>query len=105
MLLISLSRQTFNAYLVFFGFWCVLAGYLIFRSTFVPRILGVLLLADGIGWMLFLWPPLATWVYTAIVVVSASAEIPLLLWFLIFGVNSERWAQQAGARRVVAVAA
>ncbi len=90
---------------MFFGLWCVLAGYLIFRSTFVPRVLGVLLFADGVGWMLFLWPPLATSVYTAIVVVSASAEIPLLLWFLIFGVNSERWAHQAGAPRVVAVAA
>ena len=105
MLLINLSHQTFNTYLVFFGFWCVLAGYLITRSTFVPRILGVLLIADGVGWMLFLWPPLATSIYTLITIVSASAEIPLLLWFLIFGVNSVRWSQQAATPQLLDAAA
>jgi hypothetical protein len=88
---IGLSSQAFNLYLVFFGLWCVLTGYLIFRSTFLPRLLGVLLIADGIGWMLFLWQPLATAVYPAIAVVAGLAEIPLLLWFLVFGVNEERW--------------
>jgi hypothetical protein len=46
---VNLSHQTFNVYLIFFGFWCVLAGYLIFKSTFMPRILGVLLVLDGLG--------------------------------------------------------
>jgi hypothetical protein len=54
---INLSRQAFDVYLIFFGFWCVLTGYLIFKSTFLPRILGVLLALDGLGWMTYLWPP------------------------------------------------
>src|SRR5258708_24181155 len=55
----KLNQYAFNIDLFFFGLWCVLTGYLIFKSTFLPRILGVLLAVDGLGWMLYLYPPLA----------------------------------------------
>lgn len=97
MSLITLSSQAFDLYLAFFGLWCALTGYLIFRSTFLPRLLGVLLMADGIGWMLFLWAPLATAVYPAIAVMGGLAEFPLLFWFLIYGVNEGRWQAMAHA--------
>jgi hypothetical protein len=42
--------------LVFFGPYCLLIGYLIFRSTFLPRILGVLMALAGLGWLIFLSP-------------------------------------------------
>lgn len=96
----SLSHQTFNTY----GFWCVLAGYLIITSGFVPRILGVLLIVDGLGWMTFLWPPFATSIYAAISIVAACAEFRLLLWFIVFGVSNERWQRRAKAARVAAPA-
>lgn len=96
--LLNLNSQAFDAYLVFFGFWCVPAGYLIARSTFLPRVLGLLLMADGIGYSLFLWPPLATLVFPAIAVVSAAAELPLIFWLLVYGVNSQRWEKQSRAR-------
>ncbi len=44
--------------LVFFGFNAVLKGYLVIRSTFLPRVLGWLSVAGGIGWLAFLSPPL-----------------------------------------------
>ena len=96
-ILLNLNGQAFNVDLVFFGLWCVLSGYLIFRSTFMPRILGVLLMIDGVGWMLYLVPPFASYVFPLIAVASGLAEIPLQLWLIVMGVNSERWKAQASA--------
>ena len=56
LIFLKLNAQAFEIDLVFFGFWCVLIGYLIFRSTFLPRILGVLLAIDGLGWMTYMLP-------------------------------------------------
>jgi hypothetical protein len=42
--------------LLFFGPYCLLIGYLIFRSTFLPRILGVLMALAGLGWLAFFVP-------------------------------------------------
>jgi Domain of unknown function (DUF4386) len=97
---LKLNAQAFDIYLVFFGLWCVLIGSLIFRSTFLPRILGVLLAIDGWGWMLYLSPPLAQHLFPFIAVASGLAEIPLMLWLLVVGVNAERWKEQASAADV-----
>ena len=42
--------------LVFFGFYCLLIGYLIFRSSFLPRFLGAGMAFAGLGWLIFLSP-------------------------------------------------
>src|ERR1700731_2188847 len=55
----KLNAYSFNVDLFFFGLWCVLSGYLIFRSTFLPRILGGLLAISGLGYLTYLYPPLA----------------------------------------------
>ena len=36
LVLFRLNSSAFNIYLVFFGLWCFLIGFLIFRSTFLP---------------------------------------------------------------------
>jgi hypothetical protein len=92
---LKLNGLAFDSYLVFFGLWCVLTGYLIFRSTLLPRILGVLLAIDGLGWMTYVSPSLGHKLFPIIAVASGLAEIPLQLWLLIFGVNNERWKAQA----------
>jgi uncharacterized protein DUF4386 len=97
LLLLNLNAQAFNIYLIFFGFWLIVTGYLIVRSTFFPRIIGVLLILAGIGWTLFLWPPLASAIHPVIAIAAAFGEIPLLLWLLAVGVNSRRWQEQADA--------
>jgi hypothetical protein len=94
-LFLKLNGLAFDTYLVFFGLWCVLIGYLIIKSTFLPRILGVLLAIDGLAWMTFVSPPLGHYLFPIIAVASGLAEIPLQLWLLIFGVNNERWKAQA----------
>ena len=94
-LFLKLNGLAFDTYLVFFGLWCVLIGYLIIKSTFLPRILGVLLAIDGLAWMTYMSPPLGHYLFPVIAVASGLAEIPLQLWLLIFGVNNERWKAQA----------
>jgi hypothetical protein len=96
---VRLNAYAFNLYLVFFGVWCVLSGYLIFRCNFLPRIFGVLLMIDGIGWMTYLYPALGFSLFHFIAIASGFAELALPLWLLVFGVNAQRWNQQAGAGR------
>ena len=94
---VKLDTYAFDIYLVFFGFWLVLIGCLIFRSTFLPRVLGVLVAISGLGWMTYLSPPLAHHLYAFITAASAIGEIPLELWLIVMGVNVQRWKEQAGA--------
>jgi hypothetical protein len=95
---VRLNGYAFNTYLVFFGLWCVLIGLLIFRSTFMPRLLGVLLAIAGLGWMMYLVPPLAIRLFIPYIAgASALGELPLLLWLLVVGVNAQRWREQASA--------
>src|SRR6202795_2481985 len=51
LMFLKLNAYAFNIDLVFFGLWCVLTGYLIYRSAFLPRILGVLLSISGLGFL------------------------------------------------------
>jgi hypothetical protein len=81
---------------VFFGPYCLLIGYLIFRSTFLPRILGVLMALAGLGWLVFL-SPLANHLSTYLTVLGFLAELSLCLWLLVKGVNDQRWKEQASA--------
>ena len=88
--------------LVFFGFYCLLIGYLIFRSTFLPRTLGVLLAIAGVGWLTFLSPTLANHLSPYIFAPGIIGEGALTLWLLAMGVSAARWNEQSGdiGRRV-----
>jgi hypothetical protein len=59
LMLLKLNAQAYDIGLVFFGFWCVLIGYLILRSTFLPRIIAVLEVLASLGYLTLLWRPLA----------------------------------------------
>jgi hypothetical protein len=91
--LLNLAPYKINS-LVFFGPYCILLGYLIFRSTFLPRILGVLMAFAGLGWLVFL-SPLANYLSTYLKVIGFLAEMSLMLWLIIKGVNVQRWKEQA----------
>jgi hypothetical protein len=81
--------------LIPFGLHCVLTGYLIFRSIFLPRILGVLMLLAGLGYLIFLWPPLGDQLFFPYIVVpGVVGEGSLTLWLLVMGVNIQRWREQ-----------
>jgi len=82
--------------LIFFGPYCLLIGYLIFRSAFLPRILGVLMVLAGLGWLAFLLPR-ANYLSACIEALGILAEGLLMLWLIVMGVNNQRWKEQARA--------
>jgi hypothetical protein len=98
LMFVKLNTYANDIYLVFFGFWCILTGYLISRSAFLPRILGVLVAISGLGWVTYLYPPLAYHLFIPyIAAASALGEIPLEFWPIVMGVNVQRWNEQASA--------
>jgi len=80
-----------------FGPYCLLLGYLTFRSTFLPPILGILLALAGAGWLAFLFPTLAHYLTLYIEIVGIFAEASLMLWLIVMGVNVARWQKLASA--------
>jgi hypothetical protein len=85
--------------LVLFGTYNILTGYLIVRSTFLPRILGALLALAGVCYLIdcfatFLAPDFATRLSSWIVIPGLS-ELLLAGWLLVAGVNEQRWQEQA----------
>lgn len=88
--------------LVLFGFYCFLIGYLIFRSHFMPRILGLLVAFAGMGHLTgtfanFLSPTFALHLDPYIGLPGMVGEVSLTLWLLVMGVNNSRLEERAGA--------
>lgn len=95
LMFLKIRGQANNIGLVFFGLHCLGVGYLILRSTFLPRIIGALMVFAGLGWLTFLWPPLANSLSPLNMLPGAIGELSLTLWFLVMGVNVQRWKEQA----------
>ena len=93
---LKLYSHAYGISLVFFGFYNLVIGYLVFKSTFLPRILGVLMAASSPVGLTFLWPPFAA-KYFRYLLVMDTGEALLVLWLLVMGVNAARWWEQADA--------
>jgi uncharacterized protein DUF4386 len=99
LLFLKLNDQAAGIALAFFGFYALLTGYLIFRSTFLPRVLGVLSMLGGLGWLTFLSPPLGYRLFPYVAGFALLGALALILWLIVAGVNEPRWKEQAGATR------
>jgi hypothetical protein len=83
-----------NIATIFWGLWLFPLGYLVFKSGFLPRILGVLLMISCFGYLIgtfamFLGYRMNSGLFAAL------GEILFLLWLLIKGVNAEQWEKRA----------
>ena len=99
---LRLHAQGYLVALVFFGFYEVLLGYLIFRSTFFPKTLGVLVGVAGFAFLtnsfaLFLSPQIGNALNNLMLALDGIGEISLMLWLLVVGVDSRKWKARAYA--------
>ncbi|HJQ53149.1 MAG TPA: DUF4386 domain-containing protein [Gemmatimonadaceae bacterium] len=86
----------FAVSMVFFGFQIVSVGYLIFRSTFLPRIIGAVLVLGGASYIAislakFVAPTLGMRMGPLVIPIAIIGEGALTLWLLFKGVDAERW--------------
>jgi hypothetical protein len=89
--------QGMNIAIVVHGLYCLVIGYLIFKSTFLPRILGALMAFAGLGWLTYLSNPLVNRLSPYNLAAAILAELSVVLWLLVMGVNVQRWKEQASA--------
>ncbi|MGI8402324.1 MAG: DUF4386 domain-containing protein [Gemmatimonadaceae bacterium] len=100
LLLLRINDNGAAIALAFFGFSTVLQGWLIFRSGFLPRWLGVIATISGFGWLTFLSPPLGMRLFNYVAAYALIGLLAMIVRLLTVGVDEQRWrarAAQAGS--------
>jgi hypothetical protein len=98
----DLSAIGYSVNEVFFGFYAICISYLVLRSTFLPRAIGVLMAIDGLAYLVYsfadlLAPGFAAHLVPWIQLPALFGEGSLCLWLLVIGVDVERWKERASA--------
>lgn len=89
---------------LFFGFHLALLSYLVYRSDFLPRALGVLLAFSAIGYLLqsygsIVSPGASRVLDVLVVVLAVPGELAFTLWLLLKSIDSGKWQERAAARQ------
>lgn len=110
MLSIRAYSYGFGVSLIFFGFECLLLGYLIRRSEYLPRAVGVLMALAGASYLinsftLIVSPPLAARLFPAVLLPALVGELTLCLWLLFRGVDMTKWKPPPPGNRAAEIAA
>jgi hypothetical protein len=100
--LLSLNAHQYGVYIwqLFFGLSLFVLGYLIFKSGYFPRILGVLMVVGALGYLTdaygnMLYPNYDETFGWVVGVTAVFGELPFFLWLLIKGVNVQRYNERA----------
>lgn len=94
MLLLRINDRGAAMALAFFGVSGVLRAWLIYRSGFLPRALGILCLLASVGWLRFFFPPLRYPPFTIIAVFALLAAAVNIFWLCVYGVDAEQWKER-----------
>lgn len=94
LLFLRLHDRGSNIAYIFWGLWLFPLGYLVFKSGFLPRILGVVLMLGCFGYLIdsfaiFLGSRVGIGMFAAL------GQLLFILWLLIKGVNVEQWEKRA----------
>ena len=91
---LKLWGQSYQMSIPMFALFELVLGYLILRSRFVPRVFGVLLMAAGLTWATYLWPPLLNSIRSVALPFAGLAEFALPVWLVVKGVDVPAWRAQ-----------
>lgn len=83
-------NESYSISFVIFSLFDITIGVLIYRSTFLPRWIGVLMVLAGLGWATFLWQPLATASRGIVLPLGGVAELLLMGWLIAKGIDADR---------------
>ena len=91
--------------LLILGCTFLIHGYLIFKSGYLPKVLGILIQIAGLGYLtngftLVLYPAVANQVFLAIILPVFIGELSLSLWLLVKGVNVQKWNECVRGRQL-----
>jgi hypothetical protein len=93
---IDLHESGYGIGLIFFGFTCLVVGYLMFKSGYFPRIIGIMQILAGLSYLInsfaqILSPSFAAQLFPFILVPAFIGELSTCLWLLVKGVNVAKW--------------
>ena len=91
----------YSVALLFTGCTFLVHGYLIFKSGYLPKALGIMIQIAGLGYIsngfaVILYPAIANIVFLAIILPVLIGETSLSLWLLFKGVNIQKWEERVG---------
>jgi hypothetical protein len=102
---LSLHESGFGVGLIFFGVSCLVAGYLMFRSGYFPKALGILQAIAGASYLLnsfaqLLFPALAERMFPAIVLPAFIGELSTCVYLIVKGLNMAKWRERTGIETI-----
>ena len=103
---LTIHEYGFSIGLVFFGFTCLVIGYLMFKSGYFPKTLGVLQFIAGLSYLtnsfaLLLAPAVAARMFPTVLIPAIIGELSTCLWLLVKGVNLSKWNEKVSMERAV----
>jgi hypothetical protein len=103
---LAMHEYGFGVGLIFFGMSCLVVGYLMFRSGYFPKWLGILQMIAGLCYLInsfaqLLLPSLADKMFPAILLPSFLGESATCVWLLVKGVIVSEWNKRVGIEPVV----
>ena len=98
---LHLHESGYGIGLIFFGFTCLITGYLMFKSGYFPKVVGILQIVAGLSYLInsfaqILSPAFAAELFPIILVPAFIGELTTCLWLLVKGVNVKKWNERVG---------
>jgi len=90
-----LKSQGYNISLLFFAFYFPIIGYLIYKSNFLPKILGIIYALAGVGYLInslawFLFPHIAAYLFPYVLLPAFIGESSMAVWLILKGVKETK---------------